>query len=75
MVHITLVVHITQLYPTLQNKAIKIVGGGKYFDHAASYYSKTRISKSIDLLKLEKALFVFKHRSKALPSAFKKVFF
>ena len=25
---------------TLQNKAVKIVGGGKYFDHATPYYSK-----------------------------------
>ena len=58
----------------LQNKAIKIVGGGKYFDHATSYYSKTRILKLVDLLKLEKALFVFKYRSKALPSAFKSYF-
>ena len=56
---------------TLQNKAVKIVGGGKYFDHATPYYSKLRILKLVDLLKLEKALFVLKYRSKALPSAFK----
>ena len=53
----------------LQNKAIKIVGGGKYFDHATPYYFKTSILKLVDLLKLEKASFVFKYRSKALPSA------
>ena len=58
----------------LQNKAIKIVGGGKYFDHATSYYSKTPILKLVDLLKLEKALLVFTYRSKALPSAFKSYF-
>ena len=59
---------------TLQNKAVKIVGGGKYFDHATPYYSKLRILKLVDLLKLEKALFVFNYRSKALPSAFKNYF-
>ena len=53
----------------LQNKAVKIVGGSKYFDHATPYYSKLRILKLVDLLKLEKALFGFKYRSKALPSA------
>ena len=51
-----------------------IVGGGKYFDHATPYYSKLRILKLVDLLKLEKALFAFKYRSKALPSAFKNYF-
>ena len=59
---------------TLQNKAVKIVGGGKYFDHATPYYSKLRILTLVDLLKLEKALFVFKYRSKAPPSAFKNYF-
>ena len=59
---------------TLQNKAVKIVGGGKYFDHATPYYSKLRILKLVDLLKSEKALFVFKYRSKALPSALKIIF-
>ena len=54
--------------------AVKIVGGGKYFDHATPYYSKLRILKLVDPLKLEKALFVFKYRSNALPSAFKKYF-
>ena len=48
-----------------------MVGGGKHFDHATSYYSKTRILKLVGLLKLEKASFVFKYRSKVLPSAFK----
>ena len=41
-----------------------------------NYHSKTRILKLVDLLKLEKALglFVFKHRNKAFPSAFKNYF-
>ena len=59
---------------TPQNKAIKIVGGGKYFNHATPYYSKTRILKLVDFLKLEKALFVFIHTTKTLPSAFKNYF-
>ena len=46
--------------------------------HFYCYVCNSRISISsdqlVDLLKLEKALFVFKYRSKALPSAFENHF-
>ena len=53
----------------LQNKAVKIVGGGRYCDRATPFYSKLGILKLVDLAKFEKAIFVFKHRLKALPAS------
>ena len=43
---------------TLQNKAVKIIGGGRYSDRPTPFYSKFRILKIIDLVKFETALFV-----------------
>ena len=46
---------------TLQNKAVKIVGGGKYYDPATEFYAKLRILTLVDIMVFfEKALFVFK---------------
>ena len=55
---------------TLQNKAVKIVGGGKYYDRAPQFYAKLRILKLVDLVFLEKALFVFKFKMNMLPDQF-----
>ena len=40
----------------IQNKAVKIVGGGNYCDRATPFYSKLRILKLVDMVFLEKAL-------------------
>ena len=40
---------------TLQNKAVKIIGGGKYMDHATPFYSKLKILKIPELYKYEVA--------------------
>ena len=37
---------------TLQNKALKIVGNGKWNDRATPYYSNLKILKLHDLVKL-----------------------
>ena len=57
-------------FSTLQNKAVKIVGGGKYYDRATQVYAKLRILKLVDMVFFEKALFVFKFKMKMLPDQF-----
>ena len=54
----------------MQNKAVKIVGGGNYRDHATPFYSKLRILKLTDIVYFEKALFVFKFKMNKLPAQF-----
>ena len=39
---------------TLQNKAVKIVGGGKYYVRATQFYAKLRILKLVDMVFLKK---------------------
>ena len=55
---------------SLQNKAVKIVGGGKYYDLATQFYAKLRILKLVDIVFFEKALLVFKFKLKMLPDQF-----
>ena len=52
---------------TFQNEAVKIVGGGKYYDRATQFYAKLGILKLVDMVLFEKALFVFKCEMKMLP--------
>ena len=52
---------------TLQNKAVKIIGGGKYMDHATPFYSKLKILKIPELYKHEVAKLVFHHYHQRLP--------
>ena len=52
----------------LQNKSVKIIGGGSYNDRATPFYTKLGILKLADLVKFEKALFVFKFKMKSLPA-------
>jgi len=54
----------------LQNKAIKIIGGGTWLESAIPYYSKLKILKLQDLYQLELATFMFKFKIKQLPSNF-----
>ena len=58
----------------LQNKFVKIIGGGSYYDRATSFYAKLGILKLADSVKFEKALFVFKFKMKTLPAQFSKYF-
>ena len=55
---------------TLQNKAVKIIGGSRYSNRATPFYSKFRILKIIDLVKFETALFAFKFKQKSLQIQF-----
>jgi len=43
---------------TLQNKAIKLIGNGKYREHVTSYYKKLIILKSSDLYHYKTAKFM-----------------
>jgi len=48
----------------LQDKAIRIIGGGSYRDHATLFYYKLKILKLPDLYKLETAKVVYRHFQK-----------
>ena len=61
-------------FSILQNKSVKIIGGGSYYDRATPFHSKLGILKLVDLVKFEKALFVFKFKMKTLPAQFGKYF-
>ena len=52
---------------TLQNKAVKIICGGKYMDHATPFYSKLKILKIPELCEHEVAKLVFYHYHQRLP--------
>ena len=54
----------------MQSKAVKIVGGGKYYDQATQFYTKLQILKLIDMVFFGKALFVFRVKMKILPDQF-----
>ena len=43
---------------SIQNKAVKLIGGGNYLDRVTPYYSKLNILKLPDLYKLETVKFV-----------------
>ena len=58
----------------LQNKYAKIIGGESYCNRATPFYTKLGILKLADLVKFEKALFVFKFKTKTLPVQFSKYF-
>jgi len=51
----------------LQNKAVKINGGGKWNHRATPFYAKLKIRKLADLVEFEKACFIFKHKTQKLP--------
>ena len=54
----------------LQNKAVKIIGGGKWNDRATPFYAKLNKIKLDDLINFEKACFLFKHNFHKLPCEF-----
>ena len=58
----------------LQNKSVKIIGGGSYYDRATPFYTKLGILKLADLVKFKKAIFVLKFKMKTLPAQFSKYF-
>ena len=52
---------------TYQNKAVKIIGGGKFKDHATPYYHQLNILKLPDLYKHECAKLVYHFFHNTLP--------
>ena len=44
---------------TLKNKAVKTLGWCKYYDLVTQFHAKLRIFKLVDMVFVEKALFVF----------------
>ena len=61
---------------TLQNKVVKIVGGGKIFDRATPFYSKLNSPKLQDLYTIEtaKLTYNFIHRPNLLPKVLSDIF-
>ena len=59
---------------TLQNKAVKIISGGKWNDRATPFYAKLNILKLDDLIHFEKTCFLFKHKFHKLPCVFNNYF-
>ena len=58
----------------LQNKAIKVIGGGKWRDRATPFYKKLKILKIVDIYKLETAIFMYKYRTNKLPAGMNNLF-
>ena len=52
---------------TLQNKAIKLIGGGSYRDKATPFYSKLKILKLQDLFKFEIGKLAYSYFQNKLP--------
>ena len=61
---------------TLQNKVVKLVGGGAFQDRATPFYYKLNIPKLIDLYKIEisKLMYTIVHRPRYHPNNFSKYF-
>ena len=45
---------------SIQNQAVKLIGGGNYIDRATPYYSKLNVLKLSDLYQLKTAKFVYR---------------
>ena len=58
-IHLGFYPQILSKLQTLQNKAVKTIGGGKYLDHATPFYSKLKILKIPKLYKHEVAKLVY----------------
>ena len=54
----------------MQNKAIKLIGGGKWCESAALYSFKLQILKLKNLYHLELATFMFKFKTNQFPTSF-----
>ena len=59
---------------SIQNKAVKLIGGENYLDRATPYHSKLNILKLPDLYKLETAKFVYRFMHNTLPQSFSDIF-
>ena len=61
---------------TLQNKVVKLIGGGAFQDRATPFYYKLSIPKLTNLYKIEisKLMYNIVHRPRYLPSNFSKYF-
>ena len=55
---------------TLQNKAVKVLGGGRWQEHASAYYSQLNILKLEDLYTYKVAKLMHKYSQNKLPKNF-----
>ena len=65
----TYATHLKRL-KSLQNKAVKVIAGGQYFDHATAYYKLLNILKIEDLYTLEVAKVMHKFSRNKLLNKF-----
>ena len=59
---------------TLQNKAVKVLGGGRWQDHASAYYSQINILKLEHLYTYEVAKLMHKYSQNKLPKKLSSFF-
>ena len=59
---------------SIQNKAIKVIGGGNYLNRVTPYYSKLNILKLPDLYELQTAKFEYRFMRNILPQSFSDFF-
>jgi len=59
---------------TIQNKAIKIIGAGNYFDKATPYFVKRDVLKISEIYQLEIAKLMFRLTHYSIPFNFKQFF-
>ena len=59
---------------TLQNKAVKVLGGGRWQDHASAYYSQLNILKLEGLYTYEVAKLMHKYSQNKLPKKLSSFF-
>ena len=59
---------------SIQNKVVKLIGGGNYLDRANPYYSKLNLLKLPDLYEFETAKFVCRFMHNILPQSFSDFF-
>ena len=65
--------YIDKIY-RLQNKAVKLIGGGKFREKATPYYGKLKILKIQDLYNIEIAKFVYDFFHNNVPCSFSTYF-
>ena len=59
---------------SIQNKAVKLIGGGHFLESTTQFYAKLKILKLLDLYKFENAKLVHVYMNRKLPLSFSGYF-
>src|SRR5258706_3867570 len=58
----------------LQNRAVRLIAGAKYRSHVDPIYAQLRLTKLLDINKLQIAIFLYRAKNNFLPSSCMKYF-